>query len=360
MRDLARLRSRPADETDVTEPPVARAEPVRRVSLVAVPEASPGTLAGLHEVFGEFAPLRWVDRSLDWDRPFALEVVTVRRGPLRLGMGLSLMDVRAVEEVADTDIVIVPPLMVPAEGGWQRGRYPGVVAWLQRMHEGGAQICSACSGALLLAETGLLDGRKATTHWALAETFQRLFPAITLAVDKTLIVEGDRGQFVLSGAASAWQDLALYLIAQHLGTGTAQAVARFHALNTHLDGMAPYTVFSPRFDHGDAAVARAQQWIAANPACRSPVESMSVEAEMSGRSFKRHFTAATGYTPIRYVQALRIDEAKRLLEQTGEPVDEIAWRVGYDNPGFFRRLFQRLVGLSPHEHRRRFNLSRFG
>ncbi len=344
----------------MTKGPTGWAEPVRRVSLVAVPEASPGTLAGLHEVFGEFAPLRWVDPSLDWDQPFALEVVTVRRGPLHLGMGLSVMDVRGVDEVADTDIVIVPPLVVPADGGWQTGRYPEMVAWLHRMHADGAQICSACSGALLLAETGLLDGRKATTHWALAETFHRLFPAITLALDKTLIVEGDRGQFVLSGAASAWQDLALCLIAQHLGTTAAQAVAKFHALNTHLDGMAPYTVFVPRFDHGDAAVTRAQQWIAANPACRSPVESMRVEADMSGRNFKRHFTHATGYTPIRYVQALRIDEAKRLLEQTREPIDEGAWQVGYDNPAFFRRLFRRLVGLTPHEHRRRFNLSRFG
>lgn len=335
-------------------------EPALRISLVAVPEASPGTLAGLHEVFCEFTPLRWVDPSLGSYQPFALEVVTPQPGPLCLGMGLALTEPRGVEEVSSTDIVIVPPLMVPADTEWQTGRYPGVLAWMRRMHEGGAQICSACTGALLLAETGLLDGRTATTHWALGDTFGRLFPAVTLALDKTLIIEGERRQFVLSGAASAWQDLALCLIAQHLGTAVAQAVARFHALNAHLDGMAPYAVFVPRLDHGDAAVARAQRWIASNLDCRSPVESMSAHADMAERNFKRHFTQATGYTPIRYVQALRVEEAKRLLERTGEAIDEIAWRVGYDEPAFFRRLFKRLVGLTPHEHRRRFSMSHLG
>lgn len=334
-------------------------EPVRRISLVAVPEASPGTLAGLREVFGEFAPLSWVDSSLSYRQPFALEVVAPRPGPLDLGMGLSLAGVRGVDEAGSTDIVIVPPLLVPADGGWQTGRYPGLVAWMRRAHEGGAQLCSACSGALLLAETGLLDGRTATTHWALADTFRRLFPAINLALDKSLIIEGDRRRLVLSGAASAWQDLALCLIAQHLGAAAAQAVAKFHALSTHLDGMAPYSVFVPRFDHGDAIVARAQHWITANLAAPSPVESMSARSDMSLRHFKRRFVDATGYTPIRYVQMLRIDEAKRLLEQTRQPVDEIAWTVGYEEPAFFRRLFRRLVGLSPGEHRRRFSLARF-
>lgn len=334
-------------------------EPVRRISLVAVPEASPATLAGLQEVFGEFAPLRWVDPSLSYRRPFVLEVVTPEPGSLDLGMGLSLAGTRGADEVAETDIVIVPPLVLSADGGWDPGRYPAMVAWLQRMHDGGAQLCSACSGALLLAETGLLDGRTATTHWALAEVFRRVFPEVGLALDRTLIVEGERRELVLSGAASAWQDLALYLIARNLGVAAAQAVARFHALGTHLDGMVPYSVFVPRVDHGDAVVARAQDWIAANFACASPVASMSTRAGLSARHFKRRFMDATGYTPIRYVQMLRIDEAKRLLEQTRQPADEIAWAVGYEEPASFRRLFRRLVGLSPGEHRRRFSLSRF-
>lgn len=334
-------------------------EPFRKISLVAVPEASPGTLVGLQEVLGEFAPLSWVDSSLAYRQPFALEIVAPRDGPLNLGMGMALTEARGVDRVTGSDIVIVPPLILAGDGDWQPGRYPEVVAWMQRMHEGGAQLCSACSGALLLAETGLLDGRTATTHWALAETFRRLFPTINLELDKTLIIEGDRRKLVMSGAATAWQDLALCLVAQHLGAAAAQAVAKFHALGTHLDGMAPYSVFVPRFTHGDAVVARAQHWIAANLTAPSPVESMSAQAGMSGRHFKRRFMEATGYKPIRYVQMLRIDAAKRLLEQTREAVDEIAWRVGYDEPAFFRRLFRRQVGLSPREHRRRFSLSRF-
>ena len=334
-------------------------EPVQRISLVAVPEASPGTLAGLREVFGEFAPLSLVDPSLRFRRPFALDIVTPGHGPLDLGGGLSLSGARCVDDVIHTDIVIVPPLTLPENGDWQTGRYPETVTWMQRMHDSGAQLCSACSGALLLAETGLLDGRTATTHWALADTFRRLFPDIHLALDKTLIIEGDHRQLILSGAAFAWQDLVLWLIAQHLGAAAAQAVAKFHALNAHLDGMAPYRVFIPRFDHGDAVVARAQHWVAENLTCPSPVETMVDRSNLSARHFKRRFLDATGYSPIRYVQMLRIDEAKRLLEQTRQPVDDIAWAVGYEEPAFFRRLFRRLEGVSPGIHRRRFSLMPF-
>ncbi|MDN3519396.1 helix-turn-helix domain-containing protein [Aquisalimonas lutea] len=337
---------------------MAECRATRHVCLVAVPEASAGTVTELFEALQDFSPLSWVDPSLGHTRPFSLGIVAPGDGPLRFRSGLTLAGTSRVDEVTRTDIVIVPPLMVPAGGDWQTGRYPETVAWLRRMHDAGAQLCSACTGLLLLAETGLLDGRTATTHWAIAEMFRRTFPAVSLDLDKTLIVAGERQQFLLSGAASAWQDLALCLIARYLGTAVAQACARFHALNAHVEGMAPYRAFLPRLDHDDAAVQRAQHWIGENLACAAPVDSMSIQARLSERNFKRRFTRATGLTPLRYVQELRIDQAKKLLERTREPVHEIAWLVGYEDPAFFRRLFKRLVGITAHEHRRRFSLSR--
>lgn len=334
-------------------------EPVRHISLVAVPETSPSALAGLQEIFGEFAPLRWIDPALEHRQPFAVEMVTKEPGALGLGLGLSLNGLRGVEEITHTDIIIVPPLLLAADGDWTPGRHPEMVAWLKQMHATGAQLCSTCSGAMLLAETGLLDGRRATTHWALAGTFGRVFPAVQLELERTLIIE-DGGDLVTSGTASAWQDLALYLIAQHLGGAAAQAVAKFHALSTHLDGMAPYSVLVPPRGHGDAIVAEAQAWISANLASPAPVESMAHHSGMSPRHFNRRFLEATGHLPIRYVQMLRIDEARRQLEQTRQPVDDIAWQVGYEEPAFFRRLFRRLVGLSPGAYRRRYSLVNLG
>lgn len=151
----------------------------------------------------------------------------------------------------------------------------------------------------------------------------------------------------------SWHDLVLYLIARHAGVTAAQAIARYFALQWHQDGLAPYMVFEGRSDHGDAAVSAAQEWIAKNFSVTNPLEQMVRRSGLSERTFKRRFTAATGMSPIAYVQRLRIEEAKRRLERTPTPVDEISWKVGYEEPAFFRRLFKRVTGVTPIAYRRR-------
>ncbi|WP_290649922.1 DJ-1/PfpI family protein [Aquisalimonas sp.] len=182
-----------------------------------------------------------------------------------------------------------------AGGKWQTDRYPALVEWIADMHAASAELYSVCSGTLLLAETGLLDGRRAAMHWAYADTFRRNFPAVRLQPDKALVTEGERNELVMSGAASSWHDLVLFLIARHLGTPAAQAVAKFFALEFHRDGMAPYTVFVPPRDHGDATIQGAQWWITANLDNPCPVEGMAEVGGVSERSFKRRFRKATGY-----------------------------------------------------------------
>src|SRR3712207_7159785 len=134
-----------------------------------------------------------------------------------------------------------------------------------------------------------------------------------------------------------WHDLVLYLIARHVGATAAQTVARYFALQWHHDGLAPYIVFQGRRDHGDAAVANAQAWLATHFSIASPVEEMIRRSDLPERTFKRRFTEATGFAPIDYVQRLRIEDAKRRLERTDEPADEISWRGGYEDAAFFRR-----------------------
>lgn len=325
----------------------------KHVSLVVTPEVMSGTLAGLHDVFSCFGALGWFDQSLSRLPPFRVEIVSSRSEPVSLTGGFALSDIRSVDELPQTDMVIIPSIMV-VDGEWQRGRYPELVEWLIQVHDNGAELCSACSGTLLLAETGLLDGRTATLHWAYADTFRKNFPAVTLKYDKALVTEGERDQFVMSGAASSWHDLCLYLINRHLGAAVAQAVAKFFAFDFHTDGMAPYKVFVPQLDHGDAEIRHAQEWISGHMDGACPVEGMIEHSKLLERSFKRRFRKATGYTPIRYVQELRINEAKRLLEQSNRGIDDIAHRVGYEDPAFFRHLFKRQVGITPATHRRKF------
>lgn len=252
----------------------------RHVSLVATPEVMAGTLAGLNDVLNCCGALGWFDESLERHPPYQVEVVSEHGASVVLAGGLALPWVRATHEIQRTDLILVPSLMV-ATGQWQRDRHPVLVEWIADMHASGAELYSACSGTLLLAETGLLDGRRAAMHWAYADTFRRNFPAVRLQLDKALVTEGARNELVMSGAASSWHDLVLYLIARHLGTPAAQAVAKFFALEFHRDGMAPYNVFVPNREHGDAAIQRAQWWITAHLDTPAPVQSM---AEICGIS----------------------------------------------------------------------------
>jgi transcriptional regulator GlxA family with amidase domain len=243
--------------------------------------------------------------------------------------------------------------------GWRKARYPRLVDWVHRMHDRGAVICSACSGIFLLAETGLFDGKDATVHFAYARAFGVAYPGVAVHPERTLVVSGRREELVSSGASTTWHDLALYLIARYAGATTAQEVARLFALQWHQDGLTPYIIFEGRTDHGDAEIQGAQEWLREHFSVANPVDEMIRRSKLAERTFKRRFVSATGLTPITYVQRLRIEDAKRRLERTDASVDEISWRVGYEDPAFFRRLFKRTTGVAPGVYRKRFRVPDF-
>jgi transcriptional regulator GlxA family with amidase domain len=328
-----------------------------RVSIVATPDAMASPVSGLFETFESVGPMAAAEGDAAPDTaPFEVEIVGPSAGPMRSASGLPIMVHRSVDDAAATDVVIVPSMAMHDNGDWIPGRYPRIVAWLRAMHADGATICSACSGGMLTAETGLLDGQEATVHWISEAAFRSRHPDVVLRLDQALVVSGDGGRIVTSGAATAWHDLALYLIARHVGPATANALARFHLIQWHRDGQTPFQVFDPPLDHGDAAVAAAQRWIASNVAVASPVEQMVEQSGLAARTFKRRFAAATGETPIGYVQRIRVERAKRRLERGSDSIEAISWAVGYEDPASFRRLFKRLTGLTAGEYRRRFRL----
>jgi transcriptional regulator GlxA family with amidase domain len=326
------------------------------VSLVATPDAQVSPLSGLYETLNAFGLLANFEPDVP-TRPFAVEIVAPDARPATGASGLPLGAHRSCAEIERTDIAIVPLMMVNGPD-WIPGRYPEVVEWLRGMHRGGASLCSACTGVLLLAETGLLDGREATIHWAFAPTFRGNFPKVRLRPEEALVAAGDRGEFVMTGGVTSWHDLALHLIARHVGPGSAHAMARLMMLQWHSEGQAPYVAFAPRRDHGDGLVLRLQRWLDAHYMAANPVEEMVRLAGLPRRSFERRFARATSLSPIAYVQAQRVEMAKRRLERTDAPVEEIARDVGYENPAFFRRLFRRATRLTPAAYRRRFQMPR--
>ncbi|HEX6928666.1 MAG TPA: helix-turn-helix domain-containing protein [Gammaproteobacteria bacterium] len=321
----------------------------QRVAIVGLPDAAHSTVAGLVDVFNVIPLLRGFDDAVPSSPPF--HALIVGAGDNRLPFRVE----RSISDVTDVDIIIIPSLMVSTRD-WKPGDNPAVIAWLKAMHAKGAMLCSACSGALLLAETGLLHGGEATTHWAYAGLFRRHFPEVTLRLEHLLVRTGERREIVMSGASGSWTDLALYLIAHKAGLAAAQVVAKFMLLEWHVDGQLPFFAFTPVRDHEDAVIREAQAWLDTHIDVPNPVDAMTCKSGLPARTFKRRFANATGLTPIRYVQQLRIDAAKRRLERTDAPVDAIAFQVGYENAAFFRRLFRRITGISPSAYRRKLQL----
>lgn len=247
--------------------------------------------------------------------------------------------------------IIVPPSLVP---GATDDPSDALTGWLCAQHRAGAIVCSICAGAFLLAEAGLLNGRKATTHWALHDSFQARFPAVRLDTDELIVDDGD---VVTAGGIMAWVDLGLRLIGRFGGPALMLDVARLFLVDPGGREQRFYSVFAPRLDHGDKAILRVQRWLQAEGDRPVTIPEMAARAGLGDRTFLRRFQKATGLNPTAYVQQVRVGRARDLLERSTLPFADIAWRLGYEDAGAFRKVFQKIVGLGPADYRRRFAVS---
>ncbi|MGE3275109.1 MAG: GlxA family transcriptional regulator [Vicinamibacterales bacterium] len=328
------------------------------VTLIGTPDTQVGPLSGLYETLTAFPLLASMEADVP-PRPFDVEIAVPDDAPARGASGLPLGAHRAASDIPRTDLAIVP-LMLVRDRVWTTGRYRGLVEWLRHQHAQGAVLASACTGVLLLAETGLLAGREATLHWAFAPTFRRNFPDVRVRTEESLITAGDRRELVMTGGVMSWHDLALHVIARYVGTDAARGMARLLMLEWHGQGQAPYLRFTPILDHGDALVAQLQHWLEGHFMVPTPVDEMAARTGVPKRTLERRFRRATGDSPLAYVQRRRIAEARRRLERTRDPVDAIGEAVGYENLAFFRRVFKRETRLTPGAYRRKLQIAELG
>jgi len=328
-----------------------------RVSIAVFRECDPSIVYGVFDTLWA-AGWMWdsVKRQKGGTRLLALRLVAAERGPLELITGVTIQPQDAIADVRKSDIVFVPNVLVESPRD-VRALDRRLIAWIKRMYAQGAQIYAACGGSLVLAEAGLLGaGAEATTHWSYAPLFRQLFPHVVLHPERLLVQCGPGHSVVCSGGASSWQDLALLMIAKHAGTDEAIRISKVFLYQWHRDGQLPYASMIANADHEDAAVLGAQQWLADNYAQDGVVAAVVRRSGLPKRTFDRRFRAATGYAPLAYIQALRIEEAKQILETGGAPVDAVAREVGYEDAASFRRLFRRLAGMTPGAYRRKFQV----
>jgi transcriptional regulator GlxA family with amidase domain len=334
-------------------PPAA---PVR-IAILAIPEATAGLIYGMYDLFMS-AGRDWgmITRGTPGPSPFA---------PLIIGRTPTVVTAHGAVVHCDATLADCPPVacicvpdinLPPSEP--MLPHYPEETAWLRERHAAGTVLATACSGAMLLAEAGLLDGWEATTHWAYCDVMHERRPAVKVQPQRALVVSGEGHRLVMAGGGTSALDLTLYLIARFSDVDTAMQVARVHLIDWHHVGQQPYARVARTAQADDAVIARCQAWIADHYADPAPVAAMLRLSGLNERTFARRFRQATGLAPLEYVHTLRIEEAKQMLEAGHEPVEQIAAEVGYGDPAFFSRLFRRKVNLTPAQYRRRFGQMR--
>jgi transcriptional regulator GlxA family with amidase domain len=340
------------EETSMSTKPI-------HVSLVVFPECDPSIIYGVFDTLWAAGKLWNVCKGLPPGRAlFEPRLVSAEAGPLKLVTGVSIIPQDTIADIARTDVVFVPNVMVDTPLSL-RSLDRRLLDWIARMHKQGAHLYAACGGSLVLAEAGLLDGHQATTHWSYAPLFRREFPNVALHEDRILVQCGEGHSMVCSGGASSWQDLALLLVSKYGGTEEAIRMSKVFLYQWHRDGQLPYASMIQNVDHGDAIIVRCQTWVAQNYERPDIVAELVGQSGLPKRTFDRRFRAATGYSPLAYIQALRVEEAKQALETSAVPVDAVGREVGYEDAASFRRLFRRLAGMPPGDYRRKFQMPGF-
>jgi transcriptional regulator GlxA family with amidase domain len=327
-------------------------EPIT-VALLAVPETTAATLYGFHDALASV--------RRDWtmlhggppvDSPFRPLVVSHDGLPVEAANGVRITPQCGFDACPRPDVVVVADLQV-APGGDSPSFAPAV-QWLLACHARGALLASACSGALLLARTGLLDGHDGTSHWAYCDHLQRSHPRTRWHADRGLVTAGEGQRILMAGSGVSWQLLALALVARFAGAEEAMKVARINLMDLQSANPAAYASLTHGSRAADPLVASCQQWAALHYASPSPVAQMVALSQLPERTFKRRFAQATGMTPLDYVHHVRLEEAKQMLEAGEDPVEAIAVDIGYSDSSFFSRLFRRKVGMTPVQYRQRF------
>lgn len=282
---------------------------------------------------------------------YAIRTASLDGGPVRTHSGLRLLpDTTLAAAVADGD----PHTLVVPGGEGTRRPDPALIEWLRAHAPRAGRLVSVCTGALLLAEAGLLDGHRATTHWTACDHLARCYPEVDVDPDPIFVRDG---RLSTSAGVTAGIDLALALVEEDLGRGVALTVARHLVVFLRRPGnQAQFSAqLSAQTAHREP-LRDLQQWITEHPCGDLSVEALAARARLSPRHFARAFQAETGTTPGRYVDRVRLEHARRLLEETTRGVEEVSRDSGYGTPEAMRRAFVKALGTAPAEYRRRFHV----
>lgn len=319
------------------------------ITLLGLPGSNMGNLIACMEIL---TMANHIAKSAGKYKTFSWSIATPSGQPVH-SLGVTLNPDLAMTDVADTDLIFTPAFIGKVKAAISD--QDDVCLWLQHCHREGIDIATSCTGSFLLAKAGLLDGRRAATNWLFAGAFRRLFPQVELDEDALVVL--DHGVYT-TGATMALHHLLLHFIELEYGFEVARKTGGLLLIDPNRVSQAPYRRGLLMQPHCDLEIRNVEFWLESNWNQPATTAEMAAIAGLGERQFLRRFKSATGKTPVEYLQHLRIEQARHLLETTSSSVSEITWSVGYEDINTFRKLFRRALGLTPNQYRERFTNSR--
>jgi transcriptional regulator GlxA family with amidase domain len=318
-----------------------------KVAVLNFEGAVASAVAGPYDMFSK---VKMIAESMHVKTKTFFEVDIVNSNSLAAGEPFTMKGNKNLSTKKIYDLVLVPAMHFDCIAETLQ-KEKNMISWIKKQHEKGADIASMCTGAFIVASTGLLDGKRTTTHWVGSPFFRQLFPKVKLEDDKIII---DEGRFYSSAGAFSFTSLIIYLVEKFCGRDMAFAAAKVFMVQVHDSSQHSFSIFNLQRNHEDYDIGRVQDHIQKNYDEGLTINGLAGKFNMSARTFIRKFTAITGNTPIEYIQRVRVEAAKRFLEKGKLTVEQVCREVGYGDFGFFRNIFKRLTGLSPQEYKRKY------
>ncbi|OQP57629.1 AraC family transcriptional regulator [Niastella vici] len=255
-----------------------------------------------------------------------------------------------ISAIEKTNLIIIPPVAYHDTKTIKEDQL--LLKWITQQYKRGAQIATMCSGAFMLASSGLLNGKNCSTHWVHADTFQAMFPEVKLQADQLIT---DENGIYTNGGAYSFLNLLIYLVEKYYNRQTAIYCSKMCQIEMDRNSQSPFTIFTGQKQHGDEMVKKAQTYIESKLDEKVSTGHLSSRFSVGRRNFDRRFIKATGNTPIEYAQRVKIEAAKKAFETTLKTINEVMYEVGYTDAKAFREVFKKLTGMSPLEYRARYN-----
>jgi len=319
---------------------------MKHITVIVTKGAILGNIEGPRQVFTEVNQLL---ESMGKPSLFKIQLAGLTRQSL-LNEGLYSIATDPISEIKSTDLVIIPAMYGNLRKAVNDNR--DFIPWIKEQHDNGAEIASLCLGAFLLAATGLLKGRKCSTHWLAANEFRNTFPDVNLVEDK--IITDEQGIYSSGGAYSSL-NLILYLVEKFAGRQAAVFCSKAFQIDIQRDSQSPFMIFMGQKEHEDESIKKAQEYIECNFQDKITIGQLASMLALSRRNLERRFKKATANTVVEYIQRVKIEAAKLKLESSRENVNEVMYKIGYSDPKAFRVTFKKITGLSPIQYRNKYN-----